>query len=105
MQKDEIDNNVIHEALIESDFLRQQVQSMQQQLEEKTELEELKVLRNENKEMQTQICELVQQNVILTRQLGEKQQCIDYWEQRNLEVHLELDRMKVDGVNSTMGEP
>lgn len=104
LQKDEINNTVIHEASMESDFLRQQVQSMKQKLDEKTYSEELKVLRNENKEMQTQICELVQKNVILTRQLGEMQQCIDHWEQRNLEVQVELDRMKVDGVNSTMGD-
>jgi len=104
LQKEEINNTVIHEASMESDFLRQQVQTMKQKLEDKKDLEELKVLRNENKEMQTQICELVQKNVILTRQLGEMQQCIDHWEQRNLEVLVELDRMKVDGVNSTMGE-
>ena len=75
-QRSEIEETVIHKAVNESAFLKQQLQTLEQQLDKK-DIKEVELLRIENKEIQTQICELVQENVALTRELGEMQQCIE----------------------------
>jgi len=76
---------------------------LEQQLGVKKDIKEVELLRIENKEIQTQICELVQENVALTRQIGEMQQCIERWEQHNFELEGEMERMKDDSVNSRIG--
>jgi len=101
LQRDEIENNFIHEAFMESDYLRQQLQTMERQLEVKKDAKEVQMLRIENKEIQAQIGELIRENVALTRQLGEIRQLVDRQEQQNLELQVELDKMKISSINCT----
>jgi len=91
----EVKNKVMLDTLRETDCLKYRLENMGQQL--KARNEDVKILngmRIENKQMQTQISELVQQNIALVRQLSEVKQWAETKEQHNLELRNEIENMK-----------
>jgi len=91
----EVKNKVMLDTLKETDCLKHRLENMGQQLRaSKEDAKELNGMRIENKQMQTQITELVQQNIGLVRQLSEVKQWADNKEQHNLELRNEIENMK-----------
>jgi len=91
----EVKNKVMLDTRKETDCLKHRLENIGQQLRaSKEDAKELNGMRIENKQMQTQISELVQQNIGLVRQLSEVKQWADTKEQHNLELRNEIENMK-----------
>lgn len=95
------ENERVRKLVEESDFLRAQLQEMEQYLQAKEkDARDAELVQKENHEMESQICEMVQQNIQLRRQLNNVTQTKDHLEQQNFMLREEMETLKMDSSSS-----
>jgi len=100
------ENERVRELVEESDHLRAQLQEMEQYLQVKEkDARDAELLKKENHEMEIQICQMVQENVQLRRQLNDITQTKDNLEQKNNVLHEEMEILKMESSCSRESSP
>jgi len=100
------ENERVRKLVEESNLLKAQLQEMEEYLQAKEkDALDAEVLKKENHEMEIQICQMVQQNVQLRRQLNDVTLTKDHLEQKNNVLHEEMEILKMESSGSRESTP